>query len=59
MFNNSLIDKEVKLKIAEHEREAEKYRWHQQLGYSNRSALRWVFGLITLIAMFAIILILL
>lgn len=59
MFNNSLIDKEVKLKIAEHEREAEKYRWHQQLGYNSRGTLRWVFGFITLIAMFATILILL
>lgn len=59
MFNNSLIDKEAKLKIAEHEREAEMYCWHQQLGYSSRGTLRWFFGFITLIAMFAIILILL
>jgi hypothetical protein len=59
MFNNSLFDKEAKLKMAEREREAEMYRWHQQLGYSDRGALRWVFGFITLIAMLVIVLILL
>ena len=59
MFNNSLIDKEAKLKMAEYEREAEMLRWHQQLGYSDRRALRWVFVLIMLIALFVMILILL
>lgn len=59
MFNNSLFDKEAKLKMAEREREAEMYRWHQQLGYSDRGTLRWVFGFITLIAMLVIVLILL
>ena len=59
MFNNSLFDKEAKLKMAEREREAEMYRWHQQLGYSDRGALRWVFGFITLIAMLVMVLILL
>jgi hypothetical protein len=59
MFNNSLIDKETKLKMAEREREAEMYRWHQQLGYSDRKSLRWIFGFITMIAIFAIVLILL
>jgi hypothetical protein len=59
MFNNSLIDKEVKLKMAEHEREAEMYRRHQQLGYGGLSAIRWVFVSIALIAMFVLILMLL
>ena len=58
MFNNSLIDKETRVKMAEYEREAEMHRWHQQLGYSDRRALRWVFVLAVLIAMFAVILIL-
>ena len=58
MFNNSLIDKEAKVVMAEREREAELYRWHQQLGYSDRGALRWVLVLGVLIAMFVVILIL-
>jgi hypothetical protein len=49
MFNNS-INEEAKLKIAEREREAETYRLHRQLGYSDRGIMKWIFGLITLIA---------
>lgn len=58
MFNNSLIDAEARLKMAEHEQEAETYRLHEQLGYSDRGAIRWVFGCITLIAALMLILIL-
>jgi hypothetical protein len=59
MFNNSLFNEETKLKIAEREREAETHRWHRQLGYSDRSGLRWVLGFVTLVAALLLILILL
>ena len=58
MFNNSLFNKEARLKMAEREQEAETYRLQNQLGYSERRAMRWVFGLFTLIATLACILIL-
>jgi hypothetical protein len=58
MFNNSLIEKESRLKMAEREREAETYRLQNQLGYSDRGSMRWVFGFTTLIAMLILILIL-
>jgi hypothetical protein len=59
MFNNSLFNEETRLKIAEREREAEIHRWHRQLGYSDRSALRWVLGFATLVAALLLTLILL
>jgi hypothetical protein len=59
MFNNSLFNEETKLKMAEREREAETHRWHRQLGYSDRSALRWVLGFGTLVAVLLFTLILL
>ena len=59
MFNNSLFNEETRLKIAEREREAETHRWHRQLGYSDRSALRWVLGFATLVAALLLTLILL
>ena len=49
MFNNPLIDKEAKLKIAEREHEAEIYRLQKQLGYSDRRVMKWIFGLATFI----------
>lgn len=59
MFNNSLFNKEARLKMAEREREAETYRLQNQLGYSDRGAMRWVFGFFTLIAALILFLILL
>jgi hypothetical protein len=59
MFNNSLFNKEARLKMAEREREAEIYRRQNQLGYSDRGAMRWVLGFFTLIAMLILLLILL
>ena len=50
MFNNPLIDKEAKLKIAEREHEAEIYRLQTQLGYGDRRVMKWIFGLATFIA---------
>jgi hypothetical protein len=58
MFNNSLFNKEARLKMAEREQEAETYRLQNQLGFSDRRAMRWVFGFFTLIATLACILIL-
>lgn len=54
MFNNPLINEEAKQKIAEREQEAETYRLHRQLGYSNRRIARWV--LVFIILVIAIIL---
>jgi hypothetical protein len=59
MFNNSLFNKEARLKMAEREREAETYRLQSQLGYSDRGAMRWVFGFFTLIGTLILLLILL
>jgi hypothetical protein len=59
MFNNSLVNEEAKLKMAEREQEAETYRLQNQLGYSDRGALRWVFGCFTLIATLILVLTLL
>ena len=59
MFNNSLFNEETRLKMAEREREAETHRWHRQLGYSDRSALRRVLGFVTLVAALLLTLILL
>jgi hypothetical protein len=59
MFNNSLFNKEARLKMAEREREAETYRLQNQLGYSDRGAMRWVLGFFTLIATMFLLLILL
>ena len=59
MFNNSLFHKEARLKMAEREQEAETYRLQNQLGYSDRGAVRWVIGFFTLIAAFILALILL
>ena len=58
MFNNSLFHKEAKLKMAEREQEAETYRLQNQLGYSERGAIRWVFGFLTLLATLVFVLIL-
>ena len=58
MFNNSLFNKEARLKMAEREQEAETYRLQNLLGYSERRAMRWAFGFFTLIATLACILIL-
>lgn len=58
MFNNSLFNKEARLKMAEREREAETYRLQNQLGYSDRGGMRWVFGFFTLVATLILLLIL-
>jgi hypothetical protein len=50
MFNNSLFNEEAKHKIAEREHEAETYRLQKQLGYADRRVMKWIFGLMTLIA---------
>ena len=59
MFNDPLINEETKLKIAEREREAEFDRMHQQLGYSDRGTLRWIFALIALIIATVLVMVLL
>lgn len=59
MFNNSLFNREARLKMAEREREAETFRLQNQLGYSDRGVVRWVFGFFTLVAMLILILVLL
>ncbi len=59
MFNDPLIHEETKLKIAEREREAESHLLHQQLGYSDRKAARWVFALIALVIAMVLVLVLL
>jgi hypothetical protein len=59
MFNNSLFNKEASLKMAEREREAEIYRRQNELGYSDRGAMRWVFGCFMLIVTLILVLILL
>jgi hypothetical protein len=59
MFNNSLFDEEAKLKIAEREQEAEIHRLHNQLGYSDRHAARWVFALIALVIAMVFVMLLL
>ncbi len=59
MFNDPLIHEETKLKIAEREREAESQRLHQQLGYSDRKAARWVFALIALVIVMMLVMVLL
>jgi hypothetical protein len=50
MFNHPLVNEEAKLKIEQREREAETYRWHKQLGYSDRRTARWVFLFLMLVA---------
>lgn len=57
MFNDPLIHEETKLKIAE--REAESHLLHQQLGYRDRKAARWVFALIALVIAMVLVMILL
>lgn len=59
MFNDPLIHEETKLKIAEREREAESHLLHQQLGYSDRKAARWVFALIALVIAMVLVTVLL
>ena len=50
MFNNSLFNEEARQKIAEREHEAETYRLQKQLGYGDRRVMKWIFGLVTLMA---------
>ena len=59
MFNHPLIHEEAKLKIQQREREAETYRRHKQLGYSDRRAARWIFLFITLVTTLMITMVLL
>ena len=54
MFNNPLINEEAKHKIAEREHEAETYRWQEQLAYRDRRVTKWVFVLMTLIAVISL-----
>jgi hypothetical protein len=55
MFNNPIFNEEAKLKLAEREHEAETYRWQKQLGYGDGGNLKWIFGLITLIALLILV----
>lgn len=56
MFNNSLFDKEAKLKIQQREQEAETYRLQKQLGYGDRGNLRGIIVFVMLVAAMLIVL---
>ena len=59
MFNHPLIHEEAKLRVEQREREAETYRWHKQLGYSERRAGRGIFLFIMLVTTLMITMVLL
>ncbi|HET6595388.1 MAG TPA: hypothetical protein VFG81_07180 [Anaerolineales bacterium] len=59
MFNDPLIHEEIKLKVAEREREAESYRLYQQLGNCSRKTARWAFALVALVIAMLLVMILL
>ncbi|HSL46289.1 MAG TPA: hypothetical protein VK897_22835 [Anaerolineales bacterium] len=56
MFNDHLSTEEAKMKIQERDREAETYRYHKQLGYSEYGLARWILMFIMLVTLMLILL---
>lgn len=56
MFNDHLSTEEARLKIQERDREAETYRYHRQLGYSEYGWARWILIFIMLVTFLLILL---
>ena len=56
MFNNHLSTEEARRKIQERDREAEAYRFHKQLGYSDYGLARAILVIFTLVTLTLILL---
>ena len=54
MFNDYLANEEAKQHIERRVQEAETYRLHKRLGYSDHGAARWIVALIALLAAVAL-----
>lgn len=55
MFNNHLSDEMAKEYVDRREKEAETYSLHSRLGYRDNRAAQWMFVLIVVIAIIALV----